>query len=72
MAASSPNVRFRGALEAVLRLTGPALDLMLATGDRVSRVLERRDDGYGIVRLEHGGRSAPRSLDGYRRRSEAA
>ena len=69
MAASTPNLRVRGGLEAVLRVTGPMLDLVLVAGDRVSRVLARRDRGYVIARIEHDGRSAPRSLDGYPRRS---
>jgi hypothetical protein len=69
MAASTPNLRVRGGLEAVLRVSGPVLDLLLVAGDRVSRVLERRDRGYVMVRMQHDGRSAPRSLDGYPRRS---
>jgi hypothetical protein len=69
MAASTPNLRIRGSLEAGLRVAGPVLDLLLMAGDRVSRLLERRDRGYAMVRLEHDGRSAPRNLDGYPRRS---
>jgi hypothetical protein len=72
MPASSPNLRFRSAFETTLRLAGPALDLLLVVGERISRVLERGDQGYGLVRMEHDGRSAPRTLDGYGRRSEAA
>jgi hypothetical protein len=72
MASSTANPRARGALEAVLRLVGPGLDALLAVGERVSGLLERRDDGYAVVRMDLGGRSAPRSLDGYQRRDEAA
>jgi hypothetical protein len=36
---------------------------MLAVGDRCSRVLDRGDRGYSMVRLEHDGESAPRGLD---------
>ena len=34
---------WRGRIEAVLRLAAPALDLYLAAGDRLSRVVERED-----------------------------
>jgi hypothetical protein len=67
MASSAANPRIRGALEVVLRLTGPGLDALLGAGERVSRLLERRDDGYAVVRMDHDGRSAPRSLAGYSR-----
>jgi hypothetical protein len=30
----------------VIRLAAPALDLMLAVGDRVSRIIEPRDSEY--------------------------
>jgi hypothetical protein len=72
MASSTANPRVRGALEAVLRLAGPGLDALLAAGERVSRLLERRDDGYAVVRMDLDGRSAPRSLDGYLRRDDVA
>ena len=32
---------WRGRIEAVLRLASPALDLLLATGDRLSRLVDR-------------------------------
>jgi hypothetical protein len=32
---------WRGRIEAVLRIAAPALDLVLAAGDRLSRVVER-------------------------------
>jgi hypothetical protein len=32
---------WRGRIEAVLRVAAPALDLVLAAGDRLSRVVER-------------------------------
>jgi hypothetical protein len=69
MAASTPNPRVRGGLEAALRVSGPALDLLLVAANRVSRILEHRDRGYAMVRMEHDGGSAPRTLDGYPRRS---
>ena len=44
MATLSPTQRaWRARIEAVLRLSAPALDLMLAAGDRLSRAVERDD-----------------------------
>jgi hypothetical protein len=63
MSGSKANVRVRGAVEVMIRIAGPGLDLMLAVGDRCSRVLDRGDRGYSMVRLQHDGESAPRGLD---------
>ena len=65
MSRSTPNLRLRGALEMMIRLAGPGLDVLLVLGDRASRVLDRGDHGYAIVRLQHDGESAPRGLDRY-------
>ncbi len=44
MATLSPaQRRWRARIEAMLRITAPALDLMLAAGDRLSRAVERDD-----------------------------
>ena len=44
MATLTPAQRqWRGRIEAMLRLTAPALDLRLAVGDRLSRAVERDD-----------------------------
>jgi hypothetical protein len=44
MATLTPTQRrWRGRIETALRLTAPALDLFLAAGDRLSRVVERDD-----------------------------
>ena len=44
MAPPSPTqLAWRGRIEAVLRLAAPALDLVLAAGDRVARTVERED-----------------------------
>lgn len=46
MSASKPSIaRHRARFEAVLRVAAPVLDLVLATGDRLSRTLSRDDDG---------------------------
>jgi hypothetical protein len=41
---SPTQLAWRGRIEAVLRVAGPALDLLLAAGDRVSRVVDRGGD----------------------------
>ena len=44
MATLSPTQRaWRARIETALRTTAPALDLFLAAGDRLSRVVERDD-----------------------------
>ena len=40
------QLRTRRRVESVIRLMAPALDLVLAAGDRVSRILEREDVEY--------------------------
>jgi hypothetical protein len=49
-------------IERVIALLAPALDLLLAVGDRVSRVLEPDDPHYTPARMRHAGESAPRGL----------
>ena len=45
MAPPSPTqLAWRRRIEAALRVAAPALDLLLATGDRVSRLVARGDD----------------------------
>jgi hypothetical protein len=41
---SPTQLVWRRRIEAVLRVAAPALDLLLATGDRVSRAVARDDD----------------------------
>jgi hypothetical protein len=60
--ASRPNIKLRRRVEIVIRVIAPALDLMLAVGDRISRVLERDDPDYVPARMEYEGESAPRGL----------
>ncbi|HEY1273344.1 MAG TPA: hypothetical protein VGF25_00450 [Thermoleophilaceae bacterium] len=40
------QLRTRERVEGVIRLMAPALDLMLAAGDRVSRLIEPEDTEY--------------------------
>jgi hypothetical protein len=42
-APSTTQLAWRGRIEAALRVVGPALDLVLLAGDRVSRAVDRAD-----------------------------
>jgi hypothetical protein len=42
--------RIRGRIETLIALAAPALDLLLAAGERVSRIAEPEDTGYYPVR----------------------
>ena len=60
MAALTPGqLRTRRRVESVIRLMAPALDVVLAVGDRVSRIVERDDPEYYPPRV---GRSAEDAL----------
>lgn len=55
MAPLTPDqLRMRRRVETVIRLMAPALDLMLAAGDRVSRIVEREDTEYYPPRVTRG------------------
>jgi hypothetical protein len=41
---SPTQLAWRGRIETALRVVGPALDLLLAVGDRVSRAADRSGD----------------------------
>jgi hypothetical protein len=45
------QVRTRERIESLIRLAAPALDLVLAVGDRVSRVIEPHDVEYYPPRM---------------------
>jgi hypothetical protein len=62
MARASPNPVLRGRIELGIRILSPLLDLLLAVGERVSRVLERDDPEYVAARMPSEGESAPRGL----------
>jgi hypothetical protein len=59
---SPKQLAWRGRIEATLRVAGPVLDLVLAAGDRLSRVLERGEVEAPAPprRLGAGARSADR------------
>jgi hypothetical protein len=51
---SSSQLRWRGRIETGLRFAAPALDLVLAAGDRLSRVVDRDDpEPLPATRLGH-------------------
>ncbi len=49
-------------VERIIRVLAPVLDVVLAVGDRVSRVLEPDDPHYVLARMASDGESAPRGL----------
>jgi hypothetical protein len=61
VAALTPDqLRTRRRVETVIRLVAPALDMVLAVGDRVSRIVERDDPEYYPPRVERGPEGSPR------------
>jgi hypothetical protein len=55
MAPMTPEqVRTRRRVESLIRLMAPALDLVLAAGDRISRVVEPEDVEYYPPRVTQG------------------
>jgi hypothetical protein len=54
------QVRTRRRVESVIRLIAPALDVVLAVGDRVSRIVEREDVEYYPPRVTRGSETTPR------------
>lgn len=60
MAPLSPDQhRTRRRVESVIRVMAPALDLVLAAGDRISRVVERDDVEYYPPRVTRGAEQPP-------------
>ena len=53
------QVRTRQRVESLIRVMAPALDLVLAVGDRVSRVVERDDVEYYPPRVTRGAEQTP-------------
>jgi hypothetical protein len=62
MAPLSPEqLRTRRRIEALIRLMTPALDAVLAVGDRVSRIVAREDVEYYPPRVHRDDPSTPGS-----------
>jgi hypothetical protein len=53
------QVRTRRRVENVIRVIAPALDLVLAAGDRISRVVEPEDVEYYPPRVTRGSDATP-------------
>lgn len=62
MPAPVPNAALRRRIETGIRVVAPVLDLVLAVGDRVSRLMTREDPAYVPARMPSAGESAPRGL----------
>jgi hypothetical protein len=62
MPATRPNPRLQQGVETFIRIVSPPLDVLLAIGDRVARVLSSSDPDYVPARIAHEGESAPRGL----------
>jgi hypothetical protein len=62
MPATPPNAALRGRIELAIRVASPFLDLMLAAGDRLSRLITSADPDYVPARMPSEGESAPRGL----------
>jgi hypothetical protein len=63
---SAANIKLQGRIETVIRVIAPLLDVVIAAGDRASRVLER-GEREELARLPHDGELAPRGLRAVRR-----
>jgi hypothetical protein len=58
---SPDQLRTRRRIESVIRLMTPALDALLAVGDRVSRIVEPEDVDYYPPRVRRDDRPPSRS-----------
>jgi hypothetical protein len=56
---TADQLRTRRRVESVIRVIAPALDLVLAAGDRISRVVEREDVEYYPPRVTRGDDTTP-------------
>jgi hypothetical protein len=62
MAAAKPNPVVRRRIELGIGLVSPLLDLLLAVGDRTSRLLGSEEPDHVPARARHDGDAAPRGL----------
>ena len=56
---SADQLRTRERIEGVIRLAAPALDLVLAVGDRLSRLVEPEDTEYYPPRVSRESAAPP-------------
>jgi hypothetical protein len=57
--ATADQLRTRRRVEGVIRLMAPVLDVVLAVGDRVSRIVERDDPEYYPPRVSRPPETEP-------------
>jgi hypothetical protein len=62
MSRSNPNAQLRRRIELGIGLVAPALDLVLAVGDRASRILGSEDPDHVPARVNRDGDHAARGL----------
>jgi len=60
---SPDQLRKRERVESVIRLMAPALNLVLAAGDRLSRIVEREDVEFYPARTRTGTQPPPPARD---------
>jgi hypothetical protein len=53
------QLQTRRRVESLIRLMAPALDLVLAAGDRISRIVERDDPEYYPPRVARASEETP-------------
>jgi hypothetical protein len=61
---TADQLRTRRRVESLIRLMAPAFDVLLAVGDRVSRIVERDDPEYYPPRVARPDAEEPRALRG--------
>ncbi len=62
---TADQLRTRGRIEGLIRLAAPALDLVLAVGERISKLVEPEDHEYYPPRSRTASEPAPsRAADG--------
>jgi hypothetical protein len=57
------QLRTRHRIEGVIGVIAPALDLLLAAGDRISRIVDREDAEYYPPRVTRPGGAAGKPAD---------
>jgi hypothetical protein len=62
MARSQPNPALRARIELAIKVISPMLDVLLATGERASRLLSSQERDPRPHRLTTHGEHAPRGL----------
>jgi hypothetical protein len=60
----APNPKLQRGVDLVIRALAPPLDLLLAVGDRVARVVAPGDPDDVLARMPREGDAAPRGLRG--------